>query len=833
MSYPLVDLMTWQGLGDLVNHFRVKTLGLQPMSTLWAPGQLFRLRVPHTYLWSPGLVPKPTDWGPEIDVAGYVFLDLASSYEPPEEMTKFLNAGEAPIYIGFGSISGVKDPDAFTKMVFGAVEKVGVRAIISKGWGDMGKGMDIPDNVLLIDSVPHDWLFPRVQAVVHHGGAGTTAIGLKCGKPTMIVPFFGDQPFWGAMIARARAGAEHCLPLSKLDVDKFTTGIRQCLTPEARQNAEKIAQRIREEGDGADNMVDSFHRKLPLDGENSLRCFIFPTRVAVWKYRRTRLCLSALAADLLVEKGCLQWRDLRLLRHYDWNDFQGPGEPITGAGAVFFSDIRDMLSGVSSIAYRTKRGLRLRDKQRRRRQRRTVGNAVTLPGQFAQERVRLSMSPEERAEQGHRAGGFHQTRPSIDEVNLQGAAAPPAGRWRHVIVRSPTFELLQLQEGIGDQAGSFNKDNPKVNGHLLPSKEPHQEQHQNHDQHQQRLIRPTEETSKLPSAPSIAIRATMRGVGHSTKVLIRMPVDLCYALTLGSHNAPRLYGDSSVRTPPCPITGFRSGLHAAGVEFVYGISDGVCGLVRLPRRGMEFGDRMGFASGLGKGLGGLVLKPTAGVVGLAGFTGKGVEVGVRNHIRDTGKTDRWLTRAQIHQGEKDLKKLKDEVREGSDGSHNDDGGNDSTQTNYDQMNSANDANDLDEEDVTNDNPDVERSNQDINEACSPKLNPLAAATRRALHIWSIHQEYEARLVAEDKERKKASRSARMTIRKERKERKAAGRRREKEGGEGRKCEKKKEEEEKRRQSEEEEGKEKEKEKEEKEKEKEKDDEKKEKPKERT
>lgn len=133
MSYPLVEMMTWQGLGDLVNRFRVKTLGLEPVSTLWAPGQLFRLKVPYTYCWSPGLIPKPSDWGPEIDIAGFVFLDLASSFKPPESLNTFLEAGEPPVYIGFGSIV-VDDPDHFTNLIFEAVKKAGVRALVSKGW---------------------------------------------------------------------------------------------------------------------------------------------------------------------------------------------------------------------------------------------------------------------------------------------------------------------------------------------------------------------------------------------------------------------------------------------------------------------------------------------------------------------------------------------------------------------------------------------------------------------------------------------------------------------------------------------------------------------------
>ena len=353
MSYPLVELMQWQGLGDLVNRFRVQTLGLEPVSTLWAPGQMSRLKVPTTYLWSPSLVPKPPDWGPEIDIAGYVFLDLATTYEPPSDLAIFLERGsdERPIvYIGFGSISGIDDPLAFTRMIFDGVEKAGVRAVIGRGWGGMGDGMDKPDGVFLIDNVPHDWLFPRVDAVIHHGGAGTTAAGLKCGKPTMIVPFFGDQPFWSKMVAKAGAGVKDALPLKKLDSDKFAEGVRQCLEPDARAKAREIARSIEEEGDGAENAVDSFHRALGLEGpRHSLRCSMFTDRVAVWKVKHASTQLSALAAVLLVENKYLEWSDLDLVKTHQWRDFQGPGEPITGAGGVVVRAFQEAYHGLASM----------------------------------------------------------------------------------------------------------------------------------------------------------------------------------------------------------------------------------------------------------------------------------------------------------------------------------------------------------------------------------------------------------------------------------------------------------------------------------------------------
>ena len=363
----------------------MQTLGLEPVSTLWAPGQLSRLKVPTTYLWSPGLVPKPHDWGPEIDLAGCVFLDLATSFKPPSDLAHFLErSDERPIlYIGFGSISGLDDPRAFTRMIFDAVEKAGVRAIISRGWGGMGDGMDKPDGIFLVDNVPHDWLFPQVDAVVHHGGAGTTAAGLRFGKPTMIVPFFGDQPFWSNMVARAGAGTTEALPLKKLDVEKFAEGIRQCLQPEAKAKAQEIAKRIEEEGDGAENAVDSFHRALDLKGPHSLRCSILPDRAAVWQVKRSSTHLSVLAAELLVESNQIKWTDLELAKNYEWTDFQGPGEPITGAGGVVVQAFREACHGLTSIPDTAKRDYRRYGGGNSKKIPKSAIEGIVLPGRIA------------------------------------------------------------------------------------------------------------------------------------------------------------------------------------------------------------------------------------------------------------------------------------------------------------------------------------------------------------------------------------------------------------------------------------------------------------------
>lgn len=128
---------------------------------------------------SPALIPKPEDWGHHIFISGFYFLSLASSYTPDPKLEEWLKAGPPPVYIGFGSIV-VEDPDAMTKLIFEAVKKTGVRALVSKGWGGFGGDeLSIPDYIFMLGNVPHDYLFKHVSAVVHHGGAGTTAAGSK------------------------------------------------------------------------------------------------------------------------------------------------------------------------------------------------------------------------------------------------------------------------------------------------------------------------------------------------------------------------------------------------------------------------------------------------------------------------------------------------------------------------------------------------------------------------------------------------------------------------------------------------------------------------------
>eukprot|EP00743_Colponemidia_sp_Colp-15_P006113 GILK01006571.1.p1 GENE.GILK01006571.1~~GILK01006571.1.p1 ORF type:complete len:965 (-),score=132.21 GILK01006571.1:54-2915(-) len=264
VSYYMIDELMWIAMSDLINEFRERVLRLEPINLGSGGASLLHdLKVPHAYAYSADFLPKPLDWGRHIDVTGYYFLDeLAMDYEPPADLKAFLDAGEPPIYIGFGSIV-VDNFVTFVKIIIAAVQELNLRAIFSIGWSDLGSDYKLPESIFNLESCPHDWLFPRCSVVIHHGGAGTVAAGLRAGKPTIVVPFFGDQKFWGKMIASNGAGPEP-IPLSILTQDTFKQALQFCLNPEVKQKAELLGSRIRHE-DGIAEGVRVFHKQLPLD----------------------------------------------------------------------------------------------------------------------------------------------------------------------------------------------------------------------------------------------------------------------------------------------------------------------------------------------------------------------------------------------------------------------------------------------------------------------------------------------------------------------------------------------------------------------------------------
>ncbi|KAG1362509.1 sterol 3-beta-glucosyltransferase UGT80A2 [Cocos nucifera] len=259
LSYQIVDSMIWLGIRDMINDFRKRKLKLRPVTYL-SGAQGSASDIPHGYIWSPHLVPKPKDWGPKIDVVGFCFLDLAKNYEPPESLVKWLESGERPIYIGFGSLP-VQEPEKMTRIIVEALEITGQRGIINKGWGGLGNLAEPKEFVYLLDNVPHDWLFLQCKAVVHHGGAGTTAAGLKAACPTTIVPFFGDQPFWGERV-HVRGLGPPPIPVDQFTLQKLVDAIKFMMDPEVKLRALELSKAMESE-DGVTGAVKAFLKHLP------------------------------------------------------------------------------------------------------------------------------------------------------------------------------------------------------------------------------------------------------------------------------------------------------------------------------------------------------------------------------------------------------------------------------------------------------------------------------------------------------------------------------------------------------------------------------------------
>jgi sterol 3beta-glucosyltransferase len=252
LSHHLFRQVMWQGARKGDRLARQQVLGLPPAPFWGLYNSVHLQRFPILYGFSPCILPKPADWK-NTCLTGYWFLDEAADWTPPTALLEFLDGGKPPVHIGFGSM-GSRNPEQTADLVLRAIAMTGQRAILQSGWGGLSK-TDLPETVFIVDSISHSWLFPRVAAVVHHGGAGTTAAGLRAGVPTIIIPFFGDQPFWGRRVAELGVGTEP-IPRKQLTAKRLATAIHQAVTDQAmRQQAADLGAKIRAE-DGMANVVD-------------------------------------------------------------------------------------------------------------------------------------------------------------------------------------------------------------------------------------------------------------------------------------------------------------------------------------------------------------------------------------------------------------------------------------------------------------------------------------------------------------------------------------------------------------------------------------------------
>ncbi|KAJ9604863.1 hypothetical protein H2200_010978 [Cladophialophora chaetospira] len=606
LSYAMIEVLTWQGLSDIINRFRTKCLGLDPVSSIWAPGMLQRLKIPHTYCWSPALIPKPEDWGSHISISGFYFLE-ESHYTPNPDLRAFLEAGPPPVYIGFGSIV-LDDPNTMTKLVFEAVRKIGQRVLLSRGWGGIGTDeLRIPDGVFMLDNVPHDWLFKQVSCVVHHGGAGTTAAGIAAGRPTVVVPFFGDQPFWGAMVARAGAGPNP-IPHKTLTADKLADAITFCLKPESLERAKELASRIAAE-QGCDVGAQSFHQFLEVD---RLRCTLAPSRPAAWRIKRTQVRLSPFAACTLANANLLEFSDLKLFRAQEYETDEGPWDPVSGGFVAACAAFSGMAMGVAELPSETYKALQL-----------PFGNSRQQP----QASVSTTVAERELSNVGERSTS--DTSPAQSQTSLNGRDS--LARIRSL---SKSFDLSSSTSNVGSSS-----ETAALSDHLSPKQA---------DANSSRFRSRNESGSG--NRPDILRQTgvhTSKGFGRMMKAAFQSPMEISMGLTKGFHNVPRHWGDDTVR-PQAQVSDFKSGATAAGREFGLGWYDGITGLVTQPWKGAQKEGASGLLKGFGKGIGGFATKPSAALIGVLGYTMKGVHKEVQKLYR--GNVQNYVVASRTAQG---------------------------------------------------------------------------------------------------------------------------------------------------------------------------------------
>lgn len=604
LSFIMMELLTWQGLGDVINKFRTRTLKLDPISPLWGHQLLSRLRLPFTYLWSESLIPKPADWGSNIQIAGFSFLSQASSYTPPPDLTDFLNAGPPPVYIGFGSIV-VDDVQALTKLIFDATKMANVRAIVSKGWGRIGAG-DVPDNVYMIGDCPHDWLFRHVRVVVHHGGAGTTAAGLAAGSPTVVVPFFGDQPFWGQMIAKAGAGPEP-VPYKKMTAETLANSITFALKPEVQAAAKQLAEQIAEE-DGACNAVKDILNSLE---SSDLRCDLCPDRLAVYKHKPTGAHLSLLAAYLLTNKGTIKLHHLQLLRHKHWYVDEGAESVSIGVVAALSGFFMDVAVASSEFKHR----LKVKPSQMPHRRPSTQLRAsFDLPGTASTTDV------DESSDDLLPFGQF--TPKQLEKMAKIMAKKPPEDA-----------EMLFGNQCPGD-APSGLRSEPTWVGRMW--------------------------TKGEKTRSKLAVEACGRYATDLTRAGLKAPVAFFFNVANGFRNSPSyIEGEATVRRRG-EIRGLKSGFKTAGKESALCFYDAFSGLVLRPYRGAKKQGFKGFGKGLGMSVVGFYSGIGAGIFSLPGYSLKGIEKKLSKHRLTDLKAEILLIR--IRQGIEDYQLATDDER---------------------------------------------------------------------------------------------------------------------------------------------------------------------------
>lgn len=257
LTHQLNTAVFWWGSRLAYAWLRRRNRTLPPLSS-W-PFSARNRRPPLLFAISPRVLPKPPDWGPDVYVTGYFTLSVDRGWTPPTDLAAFLAEGPPPVYVGFGSMVS-SDAPRLVEVAQDALDARGVRGILGLGWGG-GRPENGSDGVFVLAQAPHEWLFPRLAAIVHHGGAGTTGAALRSGRPQVIVPFTSDQPFWADRIHQLGVSARP-IPWRDLSVARLANALGQVVGDrELAQRAEQVGAQVRAEA-GVERAVEIVQKGL-------------------------------------------------------------------------------------------------------------------------------------------------------------------------------------------------------------------------------------------------------------------------------------------------------------------------------------------------------------------------------------------------------------------------------------------------------------------------------------------------------------------------------------------------------------------------------------------
>ena len=265
-SYENFDIIAVGTFSSAINVWRRKTLEL-PEVTLGLSRAITSSKIPFSAMWSPAFVPKPDDWPEQVRVVG-TFVPKPRKenekkfFDPSDfaELSEWIAAGSPPFFLGFGSMV-IKDTDGLAAMIKKAVIQADCRMIVQSSWSNIDVSGE--PRCMNVGPCPHDWLLPQTRGVIHHGGAGTTAAGLRHGLPTLVCPFFADQFMWAEMVRRAGVGPAPC-PIQELTEKILAERLVEMQSPESKSKAMWMSREMSKE-DGIQGGLDHFLSSLPSD----------------------------------------------------------------------------------------------------------------------------------------------------------------------------------------------------------------------------------------------------------------------------------------------------------------------------------------------------------------------------------------------------------------------------------------------------------------------------------------------------------------------------------------------------------------------------------------